>query len=587
MSSTTGIAPPNFSLNRLYGFIESILGPDSGTYYLAMLYGVGISLLSLATPVSVQLLINNVANTSLTTPLFVLTGALLVLLLLSGLLNALRIHLMDIFQRRFYSRMVAETALHSLYAANPFFEDNQQGPLFNRYFDIVIIQKNLPNLVVSGFTILLQTVVGFVLVSLYHPLFLVFNVIVATLIWVIWAIWSRRAIESAVQASHQKHETAAWLQSLGHSNGFYKSREKIEHALKQTDEVTARYIDKHIKHFRHHFAQTVSFLILYAVSSSALLGLGGWLVINGELTLGQLVAAELVLSAAFYGVSYLGIYLAYFYDLCAAVDELSLFFGIVQEDSRGNIDVLTGDARLTFVECRGSRHGMTNKIDFEAPSGARIMAVAETASMQREFCNLLKRHMQPLGGYVAVGGTDMRTLSAQALGQQVMVLDRPSTVEMTIREYLRLNSAMPGSEDELNALRLVGLESAVMMLDDGLDTRLASTGWPLTTTETIQLKLASAVIAKPRVLVLSQLLDVMRDKHLRRSLDVLQAEADCTVVFFTGRQRSMNFDSYLYLGTNQQELFTSLDELKVAAGNDIGNTSSDLNAPDDGEISPA
>jgi len=540
-----------------------------------MLYGFGISLLSLATPISVQMLINTVANTGLTTPLVVLTIGLFALLLLSGLLNALRIHLMDVFQRRFYARMVAETALHSLYAANPFFEDNQQGALFNRYFDIVIIQKNLPNLVVSGFTILLQTVVGFILVSLYHPLFLIFNVIIAFLIWVIWAIWGRRAIASAVEVSHQKHETAAWIQSLGHSNGFYKSERHIDEALRKTDEATGLYINKHIKHFRHHFSQTVSFLILYAAASAALLGLGGWLVIAGELTLGQLVAAELVLSTAFYGVSYLGIYLAYFYELCASVDELSLFFGIEQEPASGDVEQLDGDARLTFVECRGSSHGMTKRIHFEAPGGARIMGVAETASMQREFCNLLKRHIRPFGGYVAVGGVDIRTLNAQALGKEIKVLDRPNTVEMTIREYLQLSSESHSNGQELDALRLVGLEPVVMMLDQGLDTRLASTGWPLTTTETIQLKLAAALIAKPRILVLSQLLDVIPDEHLRRSLDALQADSDCTVVYFTARHREMGFDTFLFLGTEQQELYASLDELGSAAGFDSGTDASD------------
>ena len=122
---------------------------------------------------------------------------------------------MDIFQRKFYARLVAEISLHVLYAANPFFQDNHKGALFNRYFDIIIVQKNLPNLLVSGFTIVLQTAVGFILVSLYHPLFLIFNVIVALIIWLIWAVFGRRAIRSAVAASHQKHETAAWLQSLG------------------------------------------------------------------------------------------------------------------------------------------------------------------------------------------------------------------------------------------------------------------------------------------------------------------------------------------------------------------------------------
>jgi hypothetical protein len=112
---------------------------------------------------------------------------------------------MDVFGRRFYARMVSEIALRSIYARNPFFDDRGDSALFNRYFDIIIVMKMLPNLLVGGFTIVLQMVVGFLLVSSYHPLLLAFNVGTALLIWLVWMIWGKRAIRSAVELSHRKH----------------------------------------------------------------------------------------------------------------------------------------------------------------------------------------------------------------------------------------------------------------------------------------------------------------------------------------------------------------------------------------------
>ncbi len=555
---------PSLSLRKLYGFMAEILGPDSSYYYLAMIYGIGISLLSLATPVSVQMLINNIANTGLTTPLVILSLTLFVLLIFSGLLNALRIQLMDVFQRRFYARMVAEISLRTVYALNAFFQDYRQSALFNRYFDIVIIQKNLPNLLVSGFTIVLQTVVGFILVSLYHPLFLLFNIIVSVLIWTIWAIWGRRAVNSAVQVSHKKHATANWLQNLGNSNGFYQSESQIEQALRRTDQFTADYIDKHILHFRHHFTQTVWFLMLYALVSAALLGLGGWLVTQGELTLGQLVAAELVLSAAFYGVSYLGIYLAYFYEMCGAIDELALFLDVDQEQIKGGADVFGTNAKLEFAACRGNAHGMTTSLNFDLGNGARVMASAETHVVQRELTNLLQRHIVPQSGYIAVGGIDILNVPNQELRQHIVVLDRPNTVEMTIREYLDSCSG-DRSSLSIEALQIVGLEKALMVLDDGLDTPLATTGWPLTVTETMQLKLAAAILAPPRVLVLSQLFDVVPADILKRSLDAIQKSGNCTVIYFSGNHRDLGFTDYLFLGSKTQSLHKDFSALATAA----------------------
>ncbi|MEE4172777.1 MAG: ABC transporter ATP-binding protein [Xanthomonadales bacterium] len=572
------------SVKEIFSYFFSILGPERNYYTLAVVYGVGISVLSLALPISVQMLVNTVAHTGLTTPLLVLTGTLFTLLLGAGLLNALRIHLMDLFQRRFYARMVSSIALRSVYALNPFFQDYNKGTLFNRYFDILIVQKTVPNLLVGGFAIILQAAVGFVLTSMYHPLFLVFNLVIILFIWLIWLIWGGRAIRSAVEVSHKKHATAAWLEGLGASNGFFKSDYHIEEALRQTDVVTNAYIDRHQKHFRHHFSQTLCFIALYAVASASLLGLGGWLVIQGQLSLGQLVAAELVLSAVFFGLSQLGTYLAYFYELCAALDELSLFDDIEQDALAGEKTDFSGDASLQFVEVLGDARGQPITFNFEIPSGARVMAVAESHAVQRAVTNILKHHEETRGGFVALGEQDIMSMPAHQLRQQIIVLDRPNATEMTIREFLRLSAEGASSPRILQTIRTVGLEHVIAQLEDGLDTRIAATGWPLTIIETMQLKLASAIIARPRVLVLGQLYDSMKSAQLRASLDLLQEEAETTIIDFSSRYRDLGYDMFLSLNYAGQELFDDFDALcRASDGNaceeqglDTGSTRANL-----------
>lgn len=552
------------SLGELFRYFLQILAPERKYYVLAIVYGIGISVLSLATPVSVQMLINTIANTGLTAPLVVLAVTLFVLLLFAGLLNALRIHLMDLFARRFYARMVSEIALRAIYALNPFFDDNSKGPLFNRYFDIVIVLKSVPNLLVGGFTILLQAAVGFLLVSLYHPLFLLFNLVVIATIWVIWLVWGRRAIRSAVELSNRKHASAAWLEGLAASNGFFKTDRHIDEALDRTDEVTGNYIQAHERHFRHHFSQTLGFLFLYAAASAALLGLGGWLVIRGELSLGQLVAAELVLSVVLFGISQFGVYLTYFYDLCAAIDELSLFDDVEQEEPATEEEAMSGDASLDFVGAGGESRGLEATLDFSIPSGARVLARTENHNIQRLFTNFMKAHDSPRGGYITVGGLDIRSIKAHTLRRQVIVIDRPNAVEMTIRGYLKLSGEGATTERILKVVRTVGLETTISQLDQGLDTAIAATGWPLSITETMQLKLAAAVLAKPRVLILNQIFDVMPEARLRASLNLLQRESETTVIYFSNRHGELGFDSYLCLARETQTLLESYEALAAA-----------------------
>lgn len=172
----------------------------------------------------------------------------------------------------------------------------------------------MPSLAIGAFTIVLQSAVGLILTSFYHPFFLGFNALLLLVIFGIWMIWSRGSIRTAVDLSHAKHEAARWLESVGGSNGFYKSSRHLNFAMDRSEAVTAAYVDRHRRHFRYSFTQTVAFLLVYAVASAALLALGGNLILRGELSIGQLVAAELILSAVFYGISQLGGYLDAFYD---------------------------------------------------------------------------------------------------------------------------------------------------------------------------------------------------------------------------------------------------------------------------------
>ncbi|MGB0514835.1 MAG: hypothetical protein ACPGJE_08355, partial [Wenzhouxiangellaceae bacterium] len=224
-------------------------------------------------------------------------------------------------------------------------------------------------------------------------------------------------------------------------------------------------------------------------------------------------------------------------------------------------EVMSGDASLAFVGAGGESRGLEATLDFSIPSGARVLARAENHNLQRLFTNFMKAHDYPRGGYVAVGGNDIRSVKAHTLRRQVIVIDRPNAVEMTIREYLRLSAEGATTERILKVVRIVGLEVTIAQLDQGLDTPIAATGWPLSITETMQLKLASAVLAKPRVLILNQIFDVMPEARLRASLDLLQQESETTVIYFSSRHGDLGFDSFLCLRRQEQSLMESYEAL--------------------------
>lgn len=530
-------------LRALAGWIGLVLAPDAGFIRLAVVYGVAISLLSLATPISVQLLINSVANTALPAPLFTLAAILFLLLLIAGILSAFRIHLLALFERRLFARMVAEITLRAVQAQNPFFGDARRGDLFNRYFDVMTVQKSLPSLLIGAFTIALQGVVGLIVTSFYHPFFLAFNVVLVLALAVIWQLWASGGIRSAVAKSHAKHAAAHWLESVGGSNGFYKSSRHLDYAMDRSEAVTAAYVGAHRIHFRYTFAQTLALLLVYAVASAALLALGGWLILQGQLSIGQLVAAELILSGVFYGIAQFGPYLEAFYDLAAGLEELSLFWDIPQENAgQSNAGPEEGTIRLRGVEHQG------HLFDFEVAGGTQLAVVA-APGVERALTLLLKRHEAPTRGMLLIGGRDIAGFDVYRLRADVMVLDRPSFVEMSIRDYLTLAASGDGAH-MADALETVGLDARIGALAQGLDTIVSTSGWPLSVGELMALKLAAALLARPRVLVLSPLFDLLPPERTDAALAQLRGHS--TVLQFTRRPQGLHRDGHLWIGSRSQ-----------------------------------
>lgn len=534
-----------------------ILGPERPFYVMAIVYGVGVSLLTLAAPISVQMLINTVANTSRLTPLLTLSVTLFTLLLVSGLLTALRQHLMEIFGRRFYARMTAEIAVRAIFAKNPFFQDDERSDLFNRYFDITIVQKAVPQLLVGGFTILLQAVTGFILVSFYHPFFLAFNLILIGCGALVWQVWGPTAMASGIELSHAKFNTGRWLQSLGASNGFYKSEGLITAALDQSDLETRAYIKASERHFRNTFAQSLSLLLLYAAATAALLALGGWLVIQNQLTLGQLVAAELVLTAIFLGMAQFATYLDTFYEMFAAVDKLSYFLEVPQEEP-DTVSAVPASGDIAFLGAQTNLPGRTIRFDLNLPSGVKAAAAASDPDVARVFTRLLKRISSPDSGLVTIGGIDIEELSGPWLRREVVVLQRPQIVECRLRDFLNLTAPDAAPETLLEALRLTGLEDTLRRLPEGLDTQLHATGAPLSIVEVMLLRLAAALLDRPHALVLGEIFDVVPEARMRAILQAIPPET--TVLYFTDRGGDLGFTQYLWLGPDAQGVYTSRDE---------------------------
>ena len=316
--------------------LRDLLRPESDFLWVIIIYGIAISLLTLAVPVAVQFLINTIVNIGSFRAVAVLSLTLLLILMASGALSALRLWAVELYERRIFARLTGEISYRVALASSDYFEGHKKGSS-NRYFEILLLQKNIPFIMLDGFAFVLQAVVGFTLVSFYHPWLFAFNVVIGVAIYAIWKVWSTGAKASAIQHSKQKYLTAHWLEGLENEPGESLTQDRVAELAAGTDAHVNNFIGSQRAHFSFTYPQSLMFLALYAFGSSGLLGLGGWLVIQGVLSVGQLVAAELVMASIFLGLSRFSTYLKAYYELYGAADKLGDLLSLPVMESNADI----------------------------------------------------------------------------------------------------------------------------------------------------------------------------------------------------------------------------------------------------------
>ena len=171
----------SIDLRAIKQHLVALLKPEHGFFNVAIAYGVAISFLTLAVPIAVQTLINSIANIGSVRAVVILSMVLFFTLVISGLLSALRMRVMEHYERKVYARLTSELAAKTMMAPQSFFDGQRNTTITQRYFDIMTFQKNIPSLMVDGFALVLQLVVGFTLVSFYHPFLLMFNLLILLL----------------------------------------------------------------------------------------------------------------------------------------------------------------------------------------------------------------------------------------------------------------------------------------------------------------------------------------------------------------------------------------------------------------------
>ncbi len=475
-----------------------------------IVFAVAVAVLSLATPIAVESLVNTVAFGIMIWPVVVLAGILMSCLGLAAAIRAMQVYVVECVQRRLFVRVVADYA-HRLPRIRLDAFDHRYGPeLANRFFDVLNLQKSLAFLLLDGVALVVTALVGMMVLAFYHPFLLGFDILLVLMIAFILFGLGWGGIRTSLHESHAKYDVAAWLQELLRCLRAFKFAGGRQLALEKADQLASEYVTARRQHFRVVWRQTVFSLGLQVIASTALLGLGGYLVINRQLTLGQLVAAELIVALVVASVAKLGKYAEAYYDLMSGAEKLGLITDLPLEREGGESLAAAGGGIAVRVHGVDSvSHRSLPATDWHVAAGERVAVVGPPGSGKTTLFEMLCGLREPAHGIVVMDGIELRGLSLEQMRQHVVLVAASDIFTGTVMENLRVGRIELSPAELREALQVVGLVEAIHDLPQGLETPLTPDGGPLSASQSLRLTIARALVGRPRLLILDSVLDAI------------------------------------------------------------------------------
>lgn len=521
--------------------LRLLLRPEAGDIWIILLFALVTGLLTVATPLAVETLVNTVAFGRLLQPVVVLALMLLAFLSFSASLRALQTWVVEILQQRLFARVAADLA-YRLPRVEIASLDGQSGrELVNRFFDVVTVQKVAAQLLLDGVSLVLGGLVGMAVLAFYHPWLLGFDIVLLALVAFVILVLGRGAISSSIKESKMKYRMASWLEDLSSCPTAFRHGGAGNFAVDRADNLVYDYLTARKAHFRVLMRQVVFALGMQAVASTVLLGLGGWLVISGQLTLGQLVAAELIVTVIVGSFAKLGKHVESYYDLLAAVDKLGTLFDLPMERQDGLLNLpedRPACVLLNRVTCADGVLGtLLKELSLQIESGERVMLTGSDGAAGSRLLDLLFGTRAPSAGHIAIDGLEPRDMRPDALRRHVALLREVELFNGTVLENVHLERPEVSTSHVRDALEQVGLIDIMMQLPDGLETVLTGTGYPLSTNQARLLMAARAIVGRPRLLLVDGLIDALPDHDAERLTRLLvDPDQPWTLLMVTGRR---------------------------------------------------
>jgi ABC-type bacteriocin/lantibiotic exporter with double-glycine peptidase domain len=450
------------------------LKPEKSLVFTIYIYAVFAGLISLSLPLGIQAIINLIMGGQVSTSWIILVVLVIFGIIANGYLQVRQLTVNEVLQQKIFSRASFEFAYRIPRLKIDQIKQQYLPELINRFFDTMSVQKGLSKILIDFSTAFFQIVFGLILISFYHPFFIIFSFFLIVLIFLIVRLTGPRGLKTSLVESKHKYKTAHWLEELARNVESFKMAGDSTLPLEKNDEHTNEYINARKSHFKIIINQFSLMIGFKAVVAAGLLLIGGILVIEQQMNIGQFVAAEIIVILIINSVEKIIFTIEAVYDVLTSVEKIAAVTDLpLEEYLSGNKPFTQQDGmgiRLKNVHYadKDSGHIFLNDINLDIKSGEKIAIAGSANAGKAILLQFICGWYSDFEGNILYNNTSLQEMKLSDIRRQIGdCMTTGSIFQGTIEENISIGSPMSSFEELKKAADITGLSEYLESTKEG------------------------------------------------------------------------------------------------------------------------
>ncbi len=532
--------PDNNSLTPWKRFIQ-LLSIERKDITQIFYYSLFAGLVSLSLPLGIQAIINMIQGARISTSWIVLVVLVTLGVAFAGVLQLMQLRIVENMQQRIFSRSSFELSYRFPKIQSQALRNQYPPELANRFFDTLVIQKGLSKILLDTPAAILQVFFAIILLSFYHSFFIFFGMLLIVTVYLTFLYSGRKGLQTSLVESKYKYKVAHWIQEIARSIQSFKLSGNTNLGLRKNDNLVSEYLDARENHFKVIRLQFIKMIGFKVIITAALLIIGGMLVLNQSMNIGQFVASEIIILLVINSVEKIILGLETLYDVLTSIEKLGQVVDMPLESQEGERPSFQNGIHL---DCEGVSYQVPERdepildeISLQLEPKDRLLLKGKSGSGKSTLAKVFAGIITPTDGGMFINNKRMSNIYPNYYRAHIGTCFLEETpFEASIRENITFGDSSISDEAIDRVIDALNMRDYIKDQSHGINTMIYPEGQQISRSIVSKLILARALLKNPKLLVLEDIFTTLEDAEAQKIMNYLSdAERDWMLIIVSNR----------------------------------------------------